>query len=278
MEEKNKVKKSNICLFSSPLRPGENEVGLKIVNMVYEREHLDSDFIISAHFKVVIVFKGKGTFQTLVNEHEIKRGNAFIIFPGTTPRIINEKNLEFAYISLYGAKAYELLESSNILKYNFFSVNDSLIKIWHNAFQKGADNLSLLAEGLFYITLSYLKTRDELNVKNKQREFFTEEILKRFNELFCDKNFNLGFFAKKINYSPNYISSLFNKYTGLKFNNYLALRRKEKALSLMHSGITSVKDIAQLCGYEDPLYFSKVFKRLTGLSPLKYIQKECKSK
>lgn len=54
---------------------------------------------------------------------------------------------------------------------------------------------------------------------------------------------------------------------------YVATLRIQQACTLLDQGFTSVKDIAFLCGYNDPLYFSKVFKAKTGVSPREY-QKE----
>ncbi len=45
-----------------------------------------------------------------------------------------------------------------------------------------------------------------------------------------------------------------------------------KKTSLMEQGYTNIADIAFLCGFNDPLYFSKVFKQQLGVSPRKHIE------
>ena len=47
--------------------------------------------------------------------------------------------------------------------------------------------------------------------------------------------------------------------------------RVNNACALMNKGFTSVKDIAFLCGFNDPLYFSKVFKTKMKQTPREYI-------
>jgi len=42
---------------------------------------------------------------------------------------------------------------------------------------------------------------------------------------------------------------------------------------LIEQGITAVKNIAFLCGYQDPLYFSNVFKKTFGISPSDFISR-----
>ena len=48
------------------------------------------------------------------------------------------------------------------------------------------------------------------------------------------------------------------------------------ATNLIVSGFTSVKEISQLSGFSDPLYFSKAFKKNNGISPSEYIIQERK--
>ena len=51
---------------------------------------------------------------------------------------------------------------------------------------------------------------------------------------------------------------------------YLKEKRLEYALTLIKSGITGTAELAELCGYKDPLYFSKCFKKFTGRTPTEY--------
>ena len=52
---------------------------------------------------------------------------------------------------------------------------------------------------------------------------------------------------------------------------YIATIRIQYACTLMEQGLSSVSDIALLCGFSDPLYFSKVFKKRMGISPRAHI-------
>ena len=49
--------------------------------------------------------------------------------------------------------------------------------------------------------------------------------------------------------------------------------RIKYAVSLLEHGIDSVKNVAFLSGFSDPLYFSNVFKKVVGVSPKEYKQK-----
>lgn len=68
-----------------------------------------------------------------------------------------------------------------------------------------------------------------------------------------------------------YISKLFKKYKGVSPSEYLLSLRIEKAKEmLIHDPDLLAKDIAEIVGYADPLYFSRVFKKVTGMYPSDY--------
>ena len=55
------------------------------------------------------------------------------------------------------------------------------------------------------------------------------------------------------------------------FSSYLNSLRIKRAKSLMDKKESSISDIAAACGFNDPLYFSKVFRKSEGISPREYI-------
>jgi len=70
--------------------------------------------------------------------------------------------------------------------------------------------------------------------------------------------------------SYHYLSSLFKKEVRMTFKSYLQQIRLDKAARLLKCRNLSVSQIAYRCGFDDPGYFSKTFKRLIGLSPVDY--------
>jgi YesN/AraC family two-component response regulator len=73
--------------------------------------------------------------------------------------------------------------------------------------------------------------------------------------------------------SQSYMSKLFRKYAGRSFNEYLVELRMERAKQLMREnpGIL-IKNVAAMVGYEDQLYFSRLFRSYTGKPPSSYIK------
>ena len=79
--------------------------------------------------------------------------------------------------------------------------------------------------------------------------------------------------AEKLNCSPGYFYRQFKEFTGETPVNYLNnIRLKRACFHLSHSTL-AVKQIANLCGFPDPYYFSRIFKNTYGVSPLHYREK-----
>lgn len=76
--------------------------------------------------------------------------------------------------------------------------------------------------------------------------------------------------AAAVNLSPNYFSSLYKQTTGRSFISSLTQIRIERAKQLLLTGQFRSYEVAYQCGYDNPAYFSTIFKRHTGLSPSDY--------
>lgn len=70
--------------------------------------------------------------------------------------------------------------------------------------------------------------------------------------------------------SPNHLSYLFKKETGYTLSDYVENVRMERARALLSMADSTVAEVAMQVGYTDAAYFSRVFKKATGLSPQKY--------
>lgn len=77
--------------------------------------------------------------------------------------------------------------------------------------------------------------------------------------------------ADKFGFTPAYLSKLFREYKELTPSEYISLLRINKAKELLKNCPSlSIREIAAATGYDDPLYFSKVFKKLVGVTPKAY--------
>lgn len=83
-------------------------------------------------------------------------------------------------------------------------------------------------------------------------------------------NLSLCILAETLNVSNSYLSSLFRKETGQTLTEYINQRRVRHAMHLLETTRLQIQTVAQHCGIVDVQYFSKVFKRVTGMTPKEY--------
>ncbi|NQT57526.1 MAG: response regulator [Bacteroidetes bacterium] len=80
--------------------------------------------------------------------------------------------------------------------------------------------------------------------------------------------------AEVCNVSPAYLSRLFSEHLQTNFVDYLTGVRLAHAEELLKNLDTSVKEVANAVGYQDPNYFSKIFKKYKGVTPTLYMREE----
>lgn len=83
-------------------------------------------------------------------------------------------------------------------------------------------------------------------------------------------NLSLSILADMLNVSSSYLSTLFKKETGQTLTEYINGRRIKHAMHLLETTRLQIQTIAQHCGIMDVQYFSKVFKRIAGMTPKEY--------
>jgi len=76
--------------------------------------------------------------------------------------------------------------------------------------------------------------------------------------------------AQQASVSPSHFFALFKRRTGAAPIDYFTQLRMRHACRLLHGSSASVKEVAATLGYEDPFYFSRVFKSVNHVSPSQY--------
>jgi len=87
-----------------------------------------------------------------------------------------------------------------------------------------------------------------------------------------EERLSLNDIALAFGISPNYLSTLFKKNSDIGFTDYVNHAKVKRAKELMKNSNLKVYEIADQLGFESAFYFSKVFKKVEGISPREFIQ------
>jgi AraC-like DNA-binding protein len=85
-----------------------------------------------------------------------------------------------------------------------------------------------------------------------------------------DQPLQVATLAARASTSPSHFFVLFKRVTGSPPIDYLIRLRMQRACQLLEAGLLPVKDVAAAVGYEDPFYFSRVFKSMHQVAPSHY--------
>ena len=88
-----------------------------------------------------------------------------------------------------------------------------------------------------------------------------------------DKPLHVANLAAAVNFSPSHFSALFKRWTGCPPIDYFIHLRMQQACRLFDSTSLNVKEVAAALGYDDPFYFSRMFKAVIHIPPSEYRQK-----
>lgn len=101
-----------------------------------------------------------------------------------------------------------------------------------------------------------------------------DEIENNIIRNYADPNFELDIYLRSFPFSYDYLRKLFKKEIGVTPHKYLNDKRLQIAAESLSSSCNdgyNIAEIARQCGFREPLYFSRMFKKKYGVAPRNYI-------
>jgi AraC family transcriptional regulator of arabinose operon len=198
------------------------------------------------------------------HEYWADEGNPWTIywmhFNGTTAGSIYNRYTDNTYKT--GITAF----SSNRL--NLFN---QIFKLFEsNYVASGMEYANILAQGLLG---SFVYADIEDGESSRTANNVADQIMEFLNEN-LDKSFKAEYIAEKFNCSPSYLRTIFKKKTGYSLVHFINLKKIQRACEFLKYSDLSIKEIGYKLGFQDPLYFSRLFKKYMELSPRAYRKEE----
>lgn len=193
------------------------------------------------------------------------------IFDTTKPNTIDLKRLITHQI-----QPKELFYKEENSKFSYF------IDAFFDIVKTRADENTLLAQGLLLTILGNIFYLKEFTAKEEQIASRYLKYLNKTNVLFryifdnYDKDITLDDMSATVNLNPKYFCKFFKELTGKRPMDYLNAFRVDCAAVKLQAPTESINQIAYACGFKDPAYFTKLFKRYKKISPRDF-RKSCLS-
>lgn len=104
------------------------------------------------------------------------------------------------------------------------------------------------------------------------RSSVVDEIEHHIINHYSNCDYKLDDYLDSLPFSCDYLRKLFHKEYGVTPHQYLNNKRLQIAAETLMNSSDTVADIAVMCGFRDPLYFSRMFKKKYGMSPSHYVR------
>ncbi|KGY12571.1 response regulator [Vibrio tubiashii] len=149
---------------------------------------------------------------------------------------------------------------------SLFSIKDDDIRLWSDEINKK----------IYYQFTQHQEILDiHKLVESQSKKHISKDLVEmlRYIEKNLSRTIREEDVAEYCHYSVTYFSKFFHKTIGVSFRDYLTLKRINLAKQLLTSERKEkISFIAFQCGYNDVSYFSRIFKKKTGISPATYRQ------
>ena len=107
-------------------------------------------------------------------------------------------------------------------------------------------------------------------IENEEDRLFAERVKAFVNEHLSDSDLSVKDIAEAMAVSRTLLFARMKSVFNTSPNNYLLNQRIERAKELLRQPDVYVADVAYRSGFSDPKYFSKCFKKLTGMTPTEF--------
>lgn len=229
-------------------------------------------------YQILYVANGKTHFWFDGKEEIVSTGHMVLYKPEEIQKYVYylEDNPEVFWIHFTGS------DVKNILAYHGISLDEhvfycGVLPDYKALFRKIIQELQLCRYGYEdYIASLFndiLLLVDRQQHEQKKATGDVQEQIERaaayFNENYNTK-ISIDDYAESLHISTNWFIHNFKQYAGMSPAQYILSLRMVNAQSLLERTTYNIKEISEIVGYENPLYFSRVFKKEIGKSPAQY--------
>ena len=263
----------------------KENAGLSVYNTGYEQ--CESGQIwgpaLRDHYLIHYVVSGSGILRCNGQEYTVNAGMLFIIFPSQVAsyQADNDNPWQYNWVGFNGADARRLVKMTGLSKDQPVWCSDTPDET--SALLRGiadaSDNTAAAdAEmvGRLYLFLAHLIKLNRNRSVDDTHQTYVDNAL-RYIQYNYASNIGVADIARYVGISRSQLYRAFLQDFGVSPHAYLQTYRINEACSLLRDPAYSVAEVAGSVGFNDPLYFSRVFKSIKGTTPSDYQKKRKRS-
>lgn len=227
-------------------------------------------------FQMLYISSGRGTFESKANSSaNIESGHAFLVFPGVWHRY--SPDLETGWHEYWIGFDGEL--ARRWLQHEFISPKNPVVRIHAEnivlatfsrvmqVIRVSSPALQQILAGATHNLLGLVYSAQQAQpVAPSQNPHVMELAIARIQSEF-KRDLNLEVLAQELGVSYSWFRHAFAAHTGLSPHQYLLELRLVHARNLLADTEFSIKEIAAQTGFEDELYFSRLFRQKLNITP-----------
>lgn len=228
----------------------------------------------------VLITEGKGEVTIEGRIYEARQGILFYFYPSLVHALksCDQKPMSFYAIHFsYGHFTYTYgkwiaenasprLPLNYINEVNSFPLLEELMKEINRNWNVRNNGYECLCNGLLLQLLYHIMSGNHVNYSTR---LIIQNIIQYINRN-IQNVLSVNELASFADLSPDYLTALFKSYTGLTPARYINKCKIDTAKKLLLQGNLRIKEIALKVGFLDEFYFSRVFRKIEGMSPKEF--------
>jgi AraC-like DNA-binding protein len=232
------------------------------------------------HFLIHCISRGKGVFTCRNDTYSLAEGDCFVLFPNTYCSYCADAVMPWQYhwFGFHGKNAENHLLQFGVTKVRPYfhtsavSTAVNIISELEHAYHAGMQNNFRIKARLYdFFSIIY---DDQERKPEKTREFYVTQAIDYLRRNYSRPTVSIGQLADYIGIDRKYLTSLFQESTGGTPKEFLNRIRFKSAVYLLEHSSLPLTAIAESCGFSDPLYFSRFFKRIAGTAPREFRKRQ----
>lgn len=230
------------------------------------------------HFLLHHILSGRGTCIIDNRKYDIQAGDSFLVYPDTTIHYYADaaEPWEYVWVGFNGMDAERCVELTDFSRENPVlpsgSGSEKIAELVDEIYRAYGTNLweNLAMTGRLYALLSYLVERAQRSRAPRRdsldcAEAAADYIINHFAEPVTVEQL-----ADHFSVSHSSLYRKFIKRYQMSPKRFLLEYRIDRASILLSTTDHSVQEVSNSVGFDDPFYFSRVFKEIRGVSPRRY--------